>query len=67
MKNAELEIEQSMRYEYYIHYLDLDRRNDRWVTEHSIKIDPGEISKLEALYIEENDTKKIKGDLDREK
>jgi hypothetical protein len=28
-----------MRYEYYIHYLGLDRRNQRWVTEHYIRVD----------------------------
>jgi len=28
-----------MRYEYYIHYKGLDRRNERWVTEHYIRVD----------------------------
>ena len=30
---SEQEMLDSMRYEYYIHYLGIDRRNDRWVTE----------------------------------
>jgi len=33
----------SMRYEYYIHYLGIDRRNDRWVTEQFLKVDHEEI------------------------
>lgn len=45
-----------MRYEYYIHYLGIDRRNDRWVTEHLIKIDPDEIHRQETLInIEEEE------------
>lgn len=37
----------SMRYEYYIHYLGIDRRNDRWAPEQFLKIDPDEIHKQE--------------------
>ena len=33
-------IKNQMRYEYYIHYLGEDRRMDRWVTEHYLKVDP---------------------------
>jgi len=33
-----------MRYEYYIHYLGLDRRMDRWVSEHYLKVDPEEMA-----------------------
>ena len=33
MIKEENEILKSMRYEYYIHYFGMDRRNDRWVTE----------------------------------
>ena len=32
-EKEENEILKSMRYEYYIHYFGMDRRNDRWVTE----------------------------------
>jgi hypothetical protein len=28
-----------MRYEYYIHYLGIDRRSEWWVTEHYIRVD----------------------------
>jgi hypothetical protein len=40
----EQQIKDTMRYEYYIHYKGIDRRNDRWVTEHFIKIDKEEIA-----------------------
>ena len=36
-----------MRYEYYVHYLGLDRRNERWVTEHYIQVDEEEIERQE--------------------
>lgn len=32
-EKEENEILKIMRYEYYIHYFGMDRRNDRWVTE----------------------------------
>lgn len=32
-------VEKSMRYEYYIHYMGIDRRLERWVTEHYIRVD----------------------------
>lgn len=32
-------LDRSMRYEYYIHYEGLDRRLDRFVTEHFIRVD----------------------------
>lgn len=35
-------LEKSMRYEYYVHYKGLDRRNERWVTEHFIRVDDQE-------------------------
>ena len=38
-------IRKSLRYEYYVHYIDKDRRLDRWVTESNIKIDPSEIAR----------------------
>lgn len=31
--------EKSMRYEYYVNYKGLDRRLERWVTEHFIRVD----------------------------
>ena len=44
-ENLDQEIENSLRYEYFIHYLGIDRRNDRWVTEQFIKIDPEEVQR----------------------
>lgn len=44
-ENIDQEIENSLRYEYFIHYLGIDRRNDRWVTEQFIKIDPDEVQR----------------------
>lgn len=35
----DIKLDNSMRYEYYIHYVGIDRRNERWVTEHFIRID----------------------------
>ena len=32
-------LDKSMRYEYYIHYWGIDRRLQRWVTEHFIRVD----------------------------
>jgi hypothetical protein len=56
-----------MRYEYYIHYLGIDRRNDRWVTEHFIKIDPEEIYKQEALINHDEEEKQQTACIEREK
>ena len=42
------EIEKAMRYEYYVHYLGVDRRLDRWVTEQFILVDPDEIHRQET-------------------
>jgi hypothetical protein len=42
---TEKEIKDSLRYEYYIHYKGVDRRNDRWVTEQFLKIDKEEVNK----------------------
>lgn len=39
-----------MRYEYYIHYLGVDRRMDRWVSEHYLKVDPEAMANLESKY-----------------
>ena len=39
------DLRNSLRYEYYVHYLGLDRRLDRWVSEHFIRVDPSEISR----------------------
>jgi len=39
MDPDEVKVDKSMRYEYYIHYVGIDRRNERWVTEHFIRID----------------------------
>ena len=32
-------LDKSMRYEYYVHYQGVDRRLERWVTEHYIRVD----------------------------
>lgn len=59
-------LEQSMKYEYYVHYYGVDRRNDRWVTEQLIKSDPDEIKRqLKAINIEE-DAKKATKELEKE-
>ena len=55
-----------MRYEYYIHYFGVDRRNDRWVNEQCIKSDPEEIKRqLKAIDLEE-EQKKVKAQLGKE-
>lgn len=33
-----------MKFEYYVHYLGEDRRHDRWITEHFIRVDSEEIT-----------------------
>ena len=43
LNEEDKELEKSMRYEYYVHYLGIDRRLDRWVTEQFILVDPEEI------------------------
>ena len=49
-----------MRYEYYIHYKGLDRRNERWVTEHYIRVDDlDEIQKQEKKIKELEENKKV--------
>ena len=55
-----------MRYEYYIHYLGIDRRNDRWVTEQFLKIDPDEIHEQEQKISKEEEEKN-RANLEREK
>ena len=55
-----------MRYEYYIHYFGVDRRNDRWVNEQCSKSDPEEIKRqLKAIDLEE-EQKKVKAQLGKE-
>ena len=44
-EEEEKELRKKMRYEYYVHYLGVDRRLDRWVTEDFIKIDMDEINR----------------------
>lgn len=56
-----------MRYEYYIHYLGIDRRMDRWVTEHFLKLDPVEIAAQDSLIMKSEEEKKNKANMDREK
>lgn len=42
-----------MRYEYYIHYKGLDRRNERWVTEHFIRVDDQEEIEKQIVKVKE--------------
>jgi len=44
MKGDETQ-EKKDKFEYYVHYEALQRRNDRWVKEEDIKIDPEEIKR----------------------
>lgn len=37
------ESEKNIKYEYYINYLEFQRRNDRWVTEEEIRLNEEEI------------------------
>ena len=46
-----------MRYEYYVHYLGIDRRLDRWVTEQFILIDPEEIHRQETMINKDEEEK----------
>ena len=55
-----------MRYEYYIHYFGIDRRNDRWVTEHYLLIDTDEIEKQVNEIDKEEEAQKNVNDLQRE-
>lgn len=34
----EEEIKKAMRYEYYINFMGVDRRSDRWTTEHFLQV-----------------------------
>lgn len=52
------DIRKSLRYEYYLHYIGVDRRTERWVTEHHIKIDPTEIQHKEADNAAEEERRK---------
>ena len=54
-KENENELPKAMRYEYYIHYLGQDRRNDRWVTEHFLKLDPVEIAAQDTEFTQKKE------------
>lgn len=56
-----------MRYEYYVHYKGIDRRNDRWVTEHFIKIDKEEIGQQSKAFNREEEDKKNRDSMERER
>ena len=43
-QNIDGELQKQMRYEYYVHFMGIDRRSDRWSTEQLIKIDDREIT-----------------------
>ena len=55
-----------MIYEYYVHYLGIDRRMDRWVTEHFVKLDPIEIAAQDTEITKDLEIKKNKENLARE-
>ena len=65
-KSSEQELLDSMRYEYYIHYLGIDRRNDRWVTEQFLKVDKEEISNQKAKINAEVEKEKASDQMQRE-
>ena len=56
-----------MKYEYYVHYFGVDRRNDRWVLEQCIKSDPEEIKRQLKAIKHEEDQKKVVKQLGNEK
>lgn len=58
MDDEDKELEKSMRYEYYVHYLGIDRRLDRWVTEQFIIVDPEEIHRQETMINKEEEDRK---------
>jgi len=64
---ADKEIKNKMRYEYYIHYLGLDRRMDRWVSEHYLKVDPEEMAKKEGLFNQKEEDRKNQDVTERDK
>ena len=47
-----------MRYEYYIHYMGLDRRLERWVTEHYLRVDDQNEIERQKKIVEEAEAKK---------
>ena len=67
LEQIEKDMAKNMRYEYYIHYLGIDRRNDRWVTEQFLKIDHEEVKRLEKEINMEEEKKKEINTLEREK
>lgn len=56
-----------MRYEYYVHYIGIDRRLDRWVTEQFILVDPEEIHRQEAMINKEEEDKALAMQQERER
>lgn len=52
------DIRKSLRYEYYLHYIGVDRRTERWVTEHHVKIDQTEIDRKSRENNEEEERRK---------
>ena len=54
-KESGNDLPKDMRYEYYIHYLGQDRRMDRWVTEHFLKLDPTEIAAQDTEFTQKKE------------
>lgn len=46
------EEEENMKFKYYVHYVDLQRRNDRWVPEEEIRIDEDEVERELSIHEE---------------
>ena len=67
MNEEDKELEKSMRYEYYVHYLGIDRRLDRWVTEQFILVDPEEIHNQESQISAEEEERALALQLEKEK
>ena len=54
------------QYEYYVTYLGLERRNDRWVRDYLLKEDQEMIKKAEVVYEEIQDKEKLNEDDDHD-
>jgi len=67
LEQVEKDMKKNMRYEYYIHYIGIDRRNDRWVTEQFLKVDHEEIKRQEKEVNLDEERKKQERNLEQEK
>lgn len=66
--SSEQEMLDSMKYDYYVHYKGIDRRNDRWVTEQFLKVDnKDEIARQQKIFSKDEEGKKDLDNMNREK